>query len=250
MTSKNLDSLPKKTSRVGFLTVSALMILVSHCDSNSGIDSDPEKELVCSTESVAGVLQPFSVGSYWKYSVFGGADPSDSVRIDVTASASVLVDEETISSFEVIKTRIAASPFVEHQLFSNGPDGLYTNGRILESGTLYLNLRMYPFPTFVGEEFQRPILEERDGKLVADRSATLTVISVDEEVITPAGSFSTIVYQQYIRPPSDVTYGDYVRIYFAPGIGPVANRLLGEPSLNLKYEQLLAEYCHLVELVN
>lgn len=246
MTCKNLNSLPQKTSRVGFLTVFALIalvILVSHCDSNSGIDPNPEKELVCTTEPVEGVLQPLSEGSYWKFNFFDGTRLADSIRFDVLKEVSLFVGGKTITAFETTDINASDTAFVYRSYLSNGLGGLFTNGRIAEGDTLVINKLMYPFPTFVGEEFKRPILDVKDGTVVADRSSSMTVISVDEEVETPAGTFTAIVYRKYAPPPSDVALGSFLDFYYAPGIGFVAYRQLDESTLGTKYEQLLTEYC-------
>ncbi|MEM9420774.1 MAG: hypothetical protein AAGA25_17240 [Planctomycetota bacterium] len=175
---------------------------------------------------------PLAVGNVWIFESEGGGP----------ASTETIVESREIDgvTWFRLKGGVAEDPAqqVEEESWelwlANLPDGhadadMLPDEQTGEEGLA--NQRVY---------FRFPAKEGETYKLSADDDAPMMmrVISTETRVLTPAGAFDCIVYQEYI--PGDLSYT--FRAYVSPGVGVVKTETLldGELIVDVLREYSLA----------
>ena len=196
-------------------TIIALILLAS-----IGCDTAEEKEpWECAYDPDPCVLVPLEVGNYWLYNHYWG-DGSvmvDSVRKEVLGAEDVVIDGQSIRVY-----RYGIVPLeIDNRIFAaNLDDGLYKMGSVETGDVSWVKELAFPFPGQLGD------VGSMDAYMLYEPEAVTVIvelIDLEEELITPAGRFNTIVYR-YRFPPTDYELykGGDVYVYFTPDLGIVA----------------------------
>ena len=165
----------------------------------------------------------------------------DTIRTTVTREVQIEHESEIISAF----ARSTIDLSLE-SVYGNGDDGIYRYGGIAATDTLTMRNLQFPYPAQVGQNSTIVRLnfdvEDTQEWEIYD-TLHVALVAIDEEIVTPAGTFLTHIYKYYLPPPSDVLYGDFIYSYMAPGVGQVAQIHRREFNGTDKYLYLLGDYC-------
>ncbi len=200
-----------------------LCVLLASCDHgmNSVPEPMPEPELVC--EQAQEELMPLEVGNYWVYQIWPFITP-DTVIAEITRKVPVTIAGITYeaSALSPLYPVNGVRPPLEW-LYWNGPCGLYWLGGIAENDTLLYKTLLYKYPAEVGESWKTVrISYVYDLGFYFLDTLTVSLVSKNETISTPAGDFNAYVYS-YRKHPSDDIAGElnYYH-YFIPELGRVA----------------------------
>jgi len=188
------------------------LLLLAACDGlGSGNDREP--------------IRPLAVGNYWAYTVEAPPFPLDSFRVEITRAVELPRDGQPMQTFAEQLFFEDDRPYsASDELYAHGPGGLYRWGRAAETDTLVLRQRTRKYPAEVGEAwpFIRVVYNRSTGQHLVRDTLTMTLVATDEEIETPAGTFTCYVYKYSFLPADDVATPWDVYDYFAPGVGNVA----------------------------
>ncbi len=189
-----------------------ICVLLVACDSGP-IEAQPE--LVCTQESVPGVLMPLEIGNYWDIEAQkGNGEVVDTFRTQITTKLdpatygieqAYVAEDFNLSSPNDIKKRL---------IWKNEIDGLLLAGLISGEDTVLYNFRKYPLSPAVGQEIQSYRVGATGTQGVYERvdSTKWTVFKTGHIVDTPVRQFvtSVLVYTTE-RPLPDVSASDTLR---------------------------------------
>ncbi len=172
----------------------------------------------------AGELMPLQAGNYWIYQIWPFATP-DTARAEITRKVSVRIDGVTYEASAFLLPYPVNGPRPPFEwLYWNGPEGLYWLGGVSETDTFLYKTLLFKYPANVGDSWRvrRINYNEFDGKFYFFDTLVFGLVSKDEEIETPAGTFKCYVYKYRRRPADDVAEEwDYYHYYY-PEIGRVA----------------------------
>jgi hypothetical protein len=174
------------------LTLIALTLTSCGCKDNSvGINGGTQ-------------LFPLRVGSYWKYKM-QNIDSSGTISDTTTFIEAIISD--TIVNSQTLYQYIPVGDFFSQDTkiyLANENDGVHEYS--LSPITSYL---LYKYPANINDQFVRP-------------GDSIKVINLHQVIVTGAGAFDCIVYQQlydmYVGPSGKLFY---LNTYVAYGIGKV-----------------------------
>jgi hypothetical protein len=246
-----------KTGSEQIIKTLALLLVVSYalfgigCDSGSigeGEDDPPPdtlKTLVCTTEPSLTELMPLEVGSYWKYFSYdfeGGVQ--DSVRVQVSPDWTDMLGRGGHRLFGLQEISDGDSDPKGAHLYYSDERGLVQAGIVSLDDTLLIDNVYRPFPSSLGVTAYKHRYGWNGSSWEVRDSLLQEVIALDKEFATPAGTFSTIVYRNYVPPCCpDVATGIWSDIYYAPGIGKVGIEYRSPASGELKGQLKMSSYC-------
>ena len=228
-----------------------LLLLIAGCDSaGPELEEPPVEECVA---SISEGLQPLSTEHSWEYYFYSellpnSDQPRDTVQISYSEMQSIALKEGLEQPYQRVYSSSSGSTQSIKAIWSNGPDGLYTLGLTTPEDTLLSTRLVYPYPAQVGATTQFLIhARDNSGEYFVKDSSDIRLIAVDEELETPAGTFRTHVYRYLQPPPSDdISRGEFVYVYFAPGIGYIG-QIHRQETVNgpgeVKTRFLLSDYC-------
>jgi hypothetical protein len=200
-----------------------LFVFLAQCDHIVNSGPEPIPELKCEP-SASGELMPLEAGNYWVYQIWPFITP-DTVITEVTRKVPVKINGETYEASAVSPPYPihGARPVVEW-LYWNGPCGLYWLGGIAESDTFLYKTLLFKYPAEVGESWTTVRINYEPyfrGFYFFD-TLTVSLVSKEETITTPAGEFKCYLYSYRKRPDDDVyLMWDYYH-YFIPDLGRVA----------------------------
>ncbi len=207
-----------------------ICVLLAHCDHI--VNSGQELELKC--EPNQETLMPLEVGNYWVYQIWPFIQP-DTVIEEITRKVPVTIAGVTYEAFafsQLYPVKGSRPPL--EWLYWNGPCGLYWLGGISPTDTLFYKTLLFKYPAEVGESWKTVRIGYADGiGFYFTDTITVSLISKNETITTPAGDFNAYVYSYRKRPSDDVYWPwDYYH-YFIPALGRVAytTRNVGEETL-------------------
>lgn len=169
-------------------------------------------------------LEPHAVGNRWDYLLEYFSEPD---------TFSLVLDRKVMLTFND-RPRQA---FIRHHflnghriqpdlefLYANGEDGIYQLGAFAPSDTILFESLAFPYPAQVGDTgtFIRYHLNREEPRQweITD-TLTVEVISTDEQIETPAGTFSSYLYKYYL-PEECASVGNDIYVYYVLGVGRVA----------------------------
>lgn len=189
---------------------------------------------------------PLEFGNYWKYLVYDNFQNilKDSIRFRISKNWSI--QKESDGSW-----LYGAQMISEGEPDPTGANLVYSDERgygqagvIADNDTLIVDRVNWPFPVTIGADtFTYRFAWNNDHYVVADSIQTF-VLSTNEEIETPVGTFNTIVYRRII-PPDEIagTAEAWSDAHIVPGIGQVAFVIRTSLDGSAKFSYLLSEYC-------
>jgi len=199
-------------------------------------------------------LVPLAVGNTWNYARFAiSVNYRDTMSVVIVDEDQLEYDGRPYTAYTQFNYfNFNDNPYPWRWMVRTDKDGHYQFASIIVSSqsgidTLVINDLVYKYPAEIGDSTFVKRFKFAGGvknEIVVFDTVIYTLISKDEEIETPAGTFSCYVYKHY-RPPFalDVLYGDYVYEYFVPGIGKVA-KIIEAYSVPgyIKHKTLLYDY--------
>lgn len=165
-----------------------------------------------------------AVGNSWTYQIWPFATP-DTAIAEITRKVSVTIDgvNYDASAFQ-IPHNVKGEPPPFEWLYWNGPDGLYWLGGIAERDTLLYKSLLFKYPARVGESWTaiRINYDQAFGNFYFFDTLSVSLVSKDEPIVTPADTFQCYVYTYRKKPSYDIALElDYYH-YYIPKLGRVA----------------------------
>jgi hypothetical protein len=194
-------------------------------DPGAGADADPE---ACDT-AAADRLLPLAVGASWTYEVtFGGSTATKVSTVEALEDVgdrkagvtAYRVRTETLDGVTVSWQEDACTSVQRHREQQTDAGGALTRDTTFEPARPRVDetpARLVDGATWLSA--YTAIDDDPDGETTSDTDTeSWTVVSVDEDVTVPAGTFSTIHFQRVGLDEDDQAPKDY---WFAPGVGKV-----------------------------
>jgi len=213
-----------------------LALLLAACD---GLGSGDERE----------PIRPLAVGNYWAYTLDYFVFPTDTFRVEITRAVELPHEGRRVQTFAEQFFNVDGTLRVGwEKLLFNRAEGLYQQGGLAEADTFLTRTLAYKYPAKVGETwpFVRYGYDRFTQKFVITDTLTMTLVATDEEIETPAGTFTCYVYNYSFLPADDVATPWDVYDYFAPGVGNVAQIIRNQPRYdsegNIVQEAYLYDY--------
>ena len=250
-----------RQGRTGSMLIAFLSIILicaspfwwSGCDSQDPTiqpdpDPDPDPpeeppvELICTTGPIADAFYPLEKGNFWKYvGRNSGGVVLDTVWHLISQEWMLDLGEGRDKLYGRYPTTFGQPvPPNAHLVFSND-QGFGQAGFISLADTLVaLNLTK-PYPAPVGT-ITYTHLYTLSGSEIRDSIRT-ELISIDTQIETPAGTFSTVVYRHYIPPVGNTVAGHLSDHYLTAGIGRVAYIIRSVNTAGALVSWLLNDYC-------
>jgi hypothetical protein len=222
--------------------VLTVIFSVSSCDSGGVVPIS----LVCTQDAQPAVLMPLEVGNFWEFDVVRNNGVSeDPVRIEILEKTDFVLDSETGPIFASDIYNIGKETPQTLDLWQNQEGGTALVGRINDFDTLIVNghLKPFPAPGPTSTYFRSFRLDPETGIYQLVDSTAFPLISINEVVETPAGTFSTYVFKWFIPPTGDITLGKEILYHWAPGVGEVARFWRNEGGTTNSKSWLLRDYC-------
>lgn len=183
-----------------------------------------------------GVLLPLSVGNRWNYvSWYGSPSLSDSHSFYIDRTYRF---QDGSQSYRRITLHHSQSSIPSYGwLFRNTSVGLQLVGGLADSDTIIAPGLIRQYPQNPGSTIQAPRLayDIQVGQFSTMEPITVTLVSAEVSLSTPAGQFKCVGYRYSYRPSDDVLAWWNVYEYYALGVGLVAevvkNQIPGQPEI-------------------
>lgn len=245
-TGETIDAMVDPLSPVG-TDYRVVLLGESVADSSDGfITVVDAPSSTCRNEPVSGVLMPMAVGNRWDHVHLRGGSEIRTMRTELSGEVAVTVDGQDFKTFQRRVYPIGALPFETQYLHGNESGGVYAYGATAHGDTFALRELKFPYPAATGSQstITRYSHSSEGGTTwVIHDTLEVELVAIDEPVVTPAGVFEAHVYHYFNPPPPDVTLGEDIFDYYAPGIGHVAQIWRDEISGGIENEYLLVDYC-------
>lgn len=189
-------------------------------------------------------LMPLQAGNIWYYQVWAFATPF-TARAEIARKVPLTIGGVSYDASAYLipyPTNIEPPPFA--WLYWNGPDGLYWLGGISPTDTLLYKTLLFKYPAEVGESWRviRINYDDYEEKFYFDDTLTVSLVSKNEIIETPAGKFKCHVYSYRKRPADDVSVKwDYYH-YYLPGLGRIAYITRSSDDQSIRDRILLSDY--------
>lgn len=218
---------------IHFIVLIISGVLLLSCEKDNGLIVNSPFQVANFNDKII----PFAVGNQWTY-----VDSTNGVS-PYTTVLGIIGVTDTIYQGRPYKAYhwnwLNGPNFQPSDItwyMANGPDGVLNFGGICSSGSFMVAKSLYvKYPVQAGETWNRlDIYFQFSGSFAVMDTTLMTVVSTDEILVTPAGTFHCIVY-------SSQFYTTTYRDYYALNIGWVG-RVAKSPSGIVSYKKLLKSF--------
>jgi len=196
------------------------------------------------TASSSSELMSLRVGNYWRYQAWFFIEPF-TVKAEITRKVSVnIAGVNYDAAAYLIPYPVNTEPPPFAWLYWNGPDGLYWLGGVSPTDTLLYKTLLFKYPAEMGESWRviRINYDDYAEKFYFYDTLTVSLVSKNETIETPAGKFKCHVYSYRKKPADDVfVKWDYYH-YYIPGLGRVAYITRSSDDQSIRDRVLLSDY--------
>ncbi len=212
--------------KLGLVLMCALAFVLLSCDATSPIEPDPDPKP--DPEPLQDGIWPLRVGASWTYKrVTPGFPKVDTIKFVVPRKfVSKQTGEESYFIHRYDNGFIRDTTY--QWTWSNRNDGLYQTAILSASDTMDVSMNHRPYPATLGTVGGDIFVSFETEKITPVDTLLSPLISTNETLETPAGSFTTYVYRTVLPKHPQTNFGKILRAYLAPHVGVVGWQIYSE----------------------